>query len=129
MKIISTRMHAIIDYLASVFFVASPWIFGFNQHVTATWILVATGVISIIMSLFTNYEGGLRRQIPMKTHLTTDIFFGTFLASSPWLFGFAQDIFLPHLLMGLFEASAGLLTSKHPSYHRMGNGFSSEADI
>lgn len=108
-------MHAKIDYLASILFIASPWIFGFKESVPATWVVIAIGLMSILMSLFTDYEGGMVRSIPMRVHLTADVFAGAFLASSPWLFGFANEVFLPHLLMGIFEVTAGLLTSKHPS--------------
>lgn len=116
MRIISTRLHAFIDYAAGLVFLASPWLFGFNDHAQATWIPILIGLISLVMSVLTDYEAGLRRIIPMKVHLTTDVFFGAFLASSPWLFSFAQQVFLPHLALGLFAAFAGLLTSKHPSY-------------
>ncbi|MHA4739129.1 SPW repeat domain-containing protein [Dyadobacter sp. MSC1_007] len=120
MKLFSTSTHAKIDYLASIFFMASPWIFGFKESVPATWTMIAIGLMALLMSLFTDYEGGMVRSIPMRVHLTADVFAGAFLASSPWLFGFADEVFLPHMVMGLFEVSAGLLTSKHPSRDRSG---------
>ncbi|MCF0074185.1 SPW repeat protein [Dyadobacter sp. CY261] len=116
MKIINTRLHGKIDYVAGLLFIASPWIFDFRESDAATWVLMAIGLLSVALSMFTDYEGGIVRSIPMRVHLTTDIFAGAFLASSPWLFGFAQDVFLPHLLMGLFQVLAGLLTSAHPSH-------------
>lgn len=115
MKIFSTRLHGKIDYLAGLLFIASPWIFNFREHASATWVLVGIGFLSVLLSIFTDYEAGVVRSIPMRVHLTADVFAGAFLASSPWLFGFAQNIFLPHLLMGLFQVIAGLLTSTHPS--------------
>lgn len=118
MKIINTRTHARIDYLAGFFFMASPWIFGFKESVPATWIMIIVGLTALLLSLFTDYEGGMVRSIPMRVHLTVDVFSGAFLASSPWLFGFADEVFLPQLIMGLFEVSAGLLTSKHPSHEQ-----------
>ncbi len=36
------------------------------------------------------------------------------LSLSPWLFGFAEQIFIPHLLIGIFEITAGLMTSRAP---------------
>lgn len=115
MKILSTSQHAKIDYFASLFFMASPWFFGFKETVPATWILILIGLTSLVLSLFTNYEGGVVRSIPMRVHLTADVFSGAFVASSPWLFGFAEEVFLPHLVMGLFEVAAGLITSSHPN--------------
>lgn len=120
MKIISTGVHAKIDYLAGIVFIASPWIFGFSETVAATWTVILVGAIALAISIFTDYEGGVVRSIPIRVHLTADIFSGAFLASSPWLLGFADEVILPHMIMGLFEVSAGLLTSKHPSHDNTG---------
>lgn len=116
MKIISTSAHAKLDYLAGIIFIASPWIFGFNESVAATWTAILVGATALTISLFTDYEGGMVRSMPMPVHLTLDVFSGAFLASTPWLLGFADEVILPHLIMGLFEVSAGLLTAKHPSH-------------
>ncbi len=35
---------------------------------------------------------------------------GALLALSPWLFGFADDVWLPHLIFGILEIGASLLT-------------------
>lgn len=115
MKIVSTANHARIDYLTGLFFMSSPWILGFKESVAATWIMLLVGLTALIMSLFTNYEGGMVRSIPIRIHLTIDVFTGAFLASSPWLFGFAEQVFLPQLVMGLFLVLISLVTSKHPA--------------
>lgn len=106
-------MHAKIDYIAGIIFFASPWIFGFSEIVPAAWVVIAVAATALAMSLFTDYEGGVVRSIPMRIHLMVDVFSGALLAASPWLFGFADEVFVPHLAMGLFEISAGLLTAKH----------------
>lgn len=110
MKIISTKFHSKVDYLTSILFIAMPWILNFNDVVPATWTLVAVGSMSLLMSLFTDYEGGMVRSIPMAMHLNVDIVTGLFLAASPWILGFADEVYLPHLLLGLFETAAGLMT-------------------
>jgi hypothetical protein len=46
----------------------------------------------------------------MPVHLATDVAAGALLAVSPWLFGFADRVYLPHLVVGLFEIAAGLMT-------------------
>jgi hypothetical protein len=50
----------------------------------------------------------------MRMHLLLDIASGMLLAASPWLFGFADRVFLPHLVVGLFEIVAGLATRTTP---------------
>ncbi|MCE6992963.1 SPW repeat protein [Dyadobacter sp. CY323] len=112
MKIISTKLHSRLDYMTGILFIAMPWIAGFNEVASATWTLVAIGAMTILMSLFTDYEGGMVRSIPMAAHLNVDIVTGLFLAASPWILGFADQVYLPHLLLGLFEVAAGLMTSR-----------------
>lgn len=113
MKIFSTSVHARIDYITGIVFFASPWIFGFTDSVAATWTVIAAAAAALTMSLFTNYEGGVVKSIPMRVHLIVDMLSGGLLAASPWLFGFADQVYLPHLIMGLFEVSAAMLTTNH----------------
>ena len=39
---------------------------------------------------------------------------GVLLAASPWLFGFADRVYWPHLILGLAEIGAGLMTRTTP---------------
>lgn len=110
MRFISTKAHGILDYLMGIVLIASPWIFGFAAGSYETWIPVAVGAAVILMALVTNYELGASRKIPMKTHLWMDGIVGGFLATSPWFFGFADYVFLPHLIFGLAEIGAALCT-------------------
>lgn len=128
MNIIGTSTHAKLDYPVGLLFMASPWIFGFTAIVSATWTPVVIGFTALIMSLFTDYEGGMVRSIPMRVHLTVDMFSGIFLGSSPWILGFADQVFLPHLIMGVFELVVALLTSKHPTHDNTGPVVDPNAD-
>ena len=83
--------------------IAVPWLFDFAAGGAETWIFVALGAGAIAYSLLTNYELGINRTIPMRTHLTLDIASGILLAVSPWLFGFADYIWAPHVFFGVFE--------------------------
>ena len=116
MGFISSKVHGVLDYTVSVLFIASPWLFGFDRGGAETWIPVIVGAGSIFMSLYTDYEVGAMRSIPLPTHLGIDIIAGIFLAVSPWLFGFSHFVFAPHLVMGLFETAAGILTERSPVY-------------
>lgn len=111
MKIISTKVHGVLDYLMGGLLIASPWIFGFAGNGWATWVPVILGVSVIMYSLMTNYEYGLSDNISMRSHLTIDIISGVLLAASPWIFGFAGEVYLPHLVLGLAEVGAGLMTT------------------
>ncbi len=43
-----------------------------------------------------------------------DVASGALLALSPWLFGFADRVFWPHLIIGLREIGAKLMTRTAP---------------
>jgi SPW repeat len=119
MRVIPTRVHGMLDYLAGVLLIAAPWIFGFaDESTAATWIAVLAGIAMIGMSAMTDYEGGfLSRMIPMTAHLGTDVVLGIFLAVSPWLFGFADEgtnAWLPFVAIGVLEVGTAAVTDPAP---------------
>ena len=116
MRFIPTSVHGVIDLLMAIVLIVSPWLFGFDNVESAKWVPIVLGIGLIVYSLLTNYELGMARLIPMPIHLGLDILSGIVLAVSPWLFGFADDIWWPHVVFGLIEIGAGLLTRTHPSY-------------
>lgn len=114
MRFISTRTHGVLDYLSGLLIIASPWIFGFANDGAAQWVPVIVGATILLMSILTNYEAGFVKAIPMSTHLTMDVLGGLLLAASPWIFGFADAVYLPHLILGIMEVGAGLMTERVP---------------
>jgi hypothetical protein len=116
MRFLSTKAHGVLDYLVGALLIAAPWLFGFARGGAETWIFVAMGAAAFIYSIFTNYELGAIKKIPMPMHLTLDALSGILLAASPWLFGFADVVSTPHVIFGLFEIGAALITQKTPGY-------------
>src|SRR5687768_5597690 len=115
MKVISTKVHGVMDYLMGVILIAAPWLFNFNRDGAETWVPVILGVGVILYSLLTNYELSISKTISMRTHLMLDLVSGIFLAASPWLLGFSDYVYLPHLILGIFEIGAVLMTETAPS--------------
>ena len=113
---LTTRVHGFLDYVVSLFLLASPWLLDFHQSGTATWVVIVLGGGALLYSLFTDYEAGVVKQIPMPVHLALDGFNGVLLAVSPWLFGFAETTWKPHLLLGLMEIAVVLLSKRRPPY-------------
>jgi hypothetical protein len=74
------------------------------------------------LALMTDYELGASRQISMRTHLTIDLISGALLAASPWLFGFNEYVWEPHLILGILEIGAALTTKLHPRGERTHHG-------
>jgi hypothetical protein len=103
MKVISTRVHGVLDYAVSLLLIASPWLVGYYRGGAETWVAVIIGLTSVAYSLITDYEMGAARLLSMSAHLGLDFMGGLFLMLSPWLLGFYNHIFEPHLLLGLFE--------------------------
>lgn len=114
-----------MDYLMGALLIAAPWIFDFNSGGAETWVPVILGVSVILYSLLTDYELGATRGISMRTHLTLDFLGGSLLAASPWIFGFNDSVYLPHLVLGILEIGASLMTRRTPDYgpgHRHTHG-------
>lgn len=116
MRFIPTRIHGVFDYLIGALLIVAPWLLGFAQGGAETWVPVVIGAAVIVYSLLTNYELGVVKVIPMRTHLWLDGIAGAILLLSPWLFGFEYRVFAPHLIIGLIAIGAALFTRKVPSY-------------
>ena len=113
-RFISIRVHGLLDYLVGLLLIAAPWVFNFARGGAETWVPVALGAGALLYSLFTDYEFGVAKRLPMGTHLTLDLLSGILLAASPWLFGFSEFVYVPHLVLGVLEVGAALMTKTTP---------------
>jgi len=114
MRFMTTRMHGMADYLIGIVLIIAPYLFGFADGSAAQWIPQILGVGAIAYSLLTDYELGAMRVIPMPVHLGIDFMSGLLLLVSPWLFGFADRVYWPHVIFGLIEIGASLTTQTRP---------------
>lgn len=115
MRFVSTKTHGIIDYLAGALLIAAPWLLGFADNSAAQWVPVVLGIMALVYSLLTNYELSAAKVLSVPMHLGLDAFSGLFLAASPWLFGFADRVYLPHVIFGVFEIIMSFITHKTPA--------------
>jgi FtsH-binding integral membrane protein len=111
---ISTKIHGYLDYLMGFLLILLPLHPAIPEGAAST-LLVVLGAGIIVYSLITDYEMGLLKILAMKTHLIIDVMGGILLLVSPWLFGFADELIWPFVVLGIFEIGAGLFTSKKPS--------------
>ncbi|MDB5511399.1 MAG: hypothetical protein JWR08_882 [Enterovirga sp.] len=118
MRFIPARVHGIVDYPWGLLIAASPWLFGFADRSAAQWLPVLLGGGILVMNLLTDYEPTLARIIPVPVHLAVDGLGGALLAVSPWLFGFADRVYLPHVIIGVMEIGLALFTQtkREPTY-------------
>ncbi|MBR0664470.1 hypothetical protein GXW71_08900 [Roseomonas hellenica] len=110
MKVFSTRTHAVIDYLTALLLIVAPYVLGFADATAAQWVPQIVGAAILASSLMTDYELGVARVIPMPAHIGLDMILGALLAASPWLFGFADRVFWPHLIVGLLDIAIAMTT-------------------
>lgn len=122
MKPISSKTHGLLDYLVGLLLIAAPFVLGFADNGPAMWVPIILGASTILYSLFTDYEYGMVRAIPLRMHLGLDAVSGIFLAASPWLFGFADFVWVPHLLVGLVEIGAAAMTRTVPTQTAVRSG-------
>lgn len=101
MKLINTKAHGVLDYVAGVLAMIMPWLFGFHRGGAESWVPLNIGIYLVLYSLITNYEYGWFKGITVKWHLLLDMLAGLVLALSPWIFGFHLFVYLPHLTVGL----------------------------
>ena len=119
MRFIPTKLHAPLDYIVGAALIAAPWIFQFSEHTAASAVAIVLGIGLIVYSLFTDYELGVWRTVPMSVHNLFDIAAGAVLAASPWIFGFADEsanVWVPHVVVGLAAIGLGLTTKQSGGY-------------
>ena len=114
MRFVSTRIHGIADWLLGALLIALPWLLGFARGGAETYLPVVLGAAGLLITFFTDHEYGIVRRIPMSGHLAVDALAGAALAVSPWIFGFVETVWLPHLVLGATELIAGLVTKTVP---------------
>lgn len=116
MRFIPTRVHGLVDYVVGGTLIAAPKLLGFADGSAKQRVPEVLGTTVIGYSAFTNYEQGVVKAIPMKSHLGLDMVTGIVLASSPWVFGFADQIKCPHVVFGLMSIIVPQLTQLRPTY-------------
>jgi hypothetical protein len=105
LQFIPTKVHGVLDYVVAIALIFAPMIFGFQSVGGAAVALpIILGIGLFVYSLLTNYEWGVFKVINMKYHLVIDLVAAALLALSPWLFGFADEMWnawVPHVVVGL----------------------------
>ncbi len=108
---VSTKTHGGLDLAPAGPLLAAPRLLGLEKESRAASVLRMAGGGALVYSMLTDYEFGLVKVLPMRAHLAMDAASGAFLASSPWLLGFANNgprYWVPHALMGAGEVLAAL---------------------
>jgi hypothetical protein len=110
MRLVPTRIHAILDYALGVVIIAFPYAGHFDQHGALEWGPVLLGGGLILYSMFTNYEYSFASLIPLKVHLGLDLAGGILLIIVALLWGPPPAAWGTLLVLGLIEIGTSLMT-------------------
>lgn len=113
MRFISTKTHAVNDYIFGAALIVIPLFYLTDENSPAVWVPVCIGALLLLQSLLTDYEISMANLIPIKVHLGMDVLAGVVLAASPWLFQFSERVWVPHVVVGILEIGLALTTRVH----------------
>jgi hypothetical protein len=83
-------MHGVVEYAAGAFFVAAPFLFGFESS-AATALSIIVGVVVLASAASTDAPTGLARVVPVEIHAVIDFALAVLLIAAPFLFGFRDE--------------------------------------
>ena len=89
-KVFDARGHAVMDYLTAGSFLALAYAFR-NRHERASMFALVNGASILMLSMLTDYPGGVFRTLSFKTHRSVDIVLAGLTAAGPAMLGFAGD--------------------------------------
>jgi hypothetical protein len=117
LKIISTKLHGVLDYLTAGVLMATPRVLGWSEGVTNMMTGAALGTIGY--SALTNYELGLVKALPMRAHLALDTLSAALFCAGPLLFPNQKASVRGALVgVGLFEFAVTLLSRTRAPWER-----------
>lgn len=88
-KILSAKIHGILDYAVVATLVAVPTLLHFST--VPACLAYALAVIHLIFSLSTDYAFSLFKVIPMKIHGWVELAVSIILLVIPWALGFSEE--------------------------------------
>jgi len=111
----TTRTHAVLDYMTAPTLMGLPRMMDWGPCVTR--LFTASGLGMLGYSLLTRYELGAYKVLPMRTHLTLDLVAGAALCAAPLMIPEEErepGVTAAMLGFGLFEVAASFLTEPEP---------------
>jgi hypothetical protein len=117
LRVIPTKAHGAVDMATGPALIAAPTLLRMNGNTGATIPPRVVGSAATIYALLTDYEFGLKRMLPMRTHLALDAAAGIALAATPFLTRASKKgvrHWLPHAIIGANEVALALTTKDRP---------------
>ena len=117
LRVIPTKVHGAVDMATGPALIAAPTLLRMNGNKGATIPPRAVGAAALVNALLTDYEFGLKRLLPMRTHLALDAVGGIALAATPFITRASKKgvrHWLPHAVLGANEVFLALTTKQRP---------------
>ena len=112
---VSTSTYGLLNWVVAITLMSSPWLFGFSHVGGASFFLpVIFGWLQLIMAIFSKHKFGIMNVFPVPMHCFIDVVGSSFLLASPWVYGFADRVFWPQLLIGGLIFFLGVFTKTSP---------------
>ncbi|MBV8478589.1 MAG: hypothetical protein JOZ36_18165 [Acidobacteria bacterium] len=116
-KVLSPKAHAIADYITAAAFLLAASLFWRRNKRAALGALVCGGS-ELILSLLTDYPGGITDVISFPTHCKIDVGFAAMVAEMPRFMKFENDKEKKFFSLqgGMIIGAANLTDLDHPVY-------------
>lgn len=110
-RVLPWALHVTLEYLAGIFLVLSPFLFGFTDSV-ALPVLLGAGVVILAVAVLSRGRVGIVGFLPVKVQAAFDYLLAFFLMVAPFVFGYQQDAdaLLISVMTGLGLLVVSLLT-------------------
>lgn len=83
MNILTSKIHGILDYLTSLFFLAAPTLFNLSE--TGTYLAYTLAVVHFLMTVLTGFSMGWIRVVPFTLHGNVELLVSIVLVVVPLL--------------------------------------------
>ena len=88
MKILSPKIHGILDYVVVALFLVAPKLLGLQG--TAALLSYVLAGVHFLVTVLTDFPLGLIKVIPLSIHGWIELAVAPTLIAVPWVLGFAQ---------------------------------------
>src|SRR3954449_11861136 len=110
---IPLRIHALVEPIVGILFIAAPWIFGFSDVGSSKTLSIVLGVIILLSGMTTRWRWSLAKLIPLRTHFMTDVLLGIVAIAGPFILGDSDNGAATRFLViaGVLELLTALSTN------------------
>ncbi|TGE27240.1 SPW repeat domain-containing protein [Hymenobacter metallicola] len=123
MKVISPRVHGMLDYGTILLFALAPTLFDLDGTYATVCYILAAGYL--VVTLLTDFPMGMAHLISFPMHGWLELISGIALLAAPFLFGFADDNETARnffMAMGALFVGSWMLTDWRADTHTQTHG-------